>query len=176
MLSQRSPIPIPPPIPYAPTPPFRPWRSPVLGHLKLASPMGLSLQWWSTRPSFDAYAARDKSSGVLVSSYCCSTYWSFLPSDGLACVKLTWNYLACQIWIIPIWDSSAFQPTVNDRYYNKNYTSFSFVRQMLLFISTFSKFENTRSIFRSRISQYYVQDWVGATGCILPAPFYTTIF
>jgi hypothetical protein len=36
--------------------------------------MGLSFQWWPTRSSFDTYAARDKSSGVLVSSYCCSTY------------------------------------------------------------------------------------------------------
>jgi hypothetical protein len=36
--------------------------------------MGLSFQWWPTRPSFDTYTARDKSSGVLVSSYCCSTY------------------------------------------------------------------------------------------------------
>jgi hypothetical protein len=33
-----------PPIPYPPTPPFWPWRSPVLGHIKFASPMGLSLQ------------------------------------------------------------------------------------------------------------------------------------
>jgi hypothetical protein len=30
--------------------------------------MGLSLQWWPIRPSFDIYAARVKSSGVLVSS------------------------------------------------------------------------------------------------------------
>ena len=58
----------PPPLPYPPTPTFWPWRSPVLGHIKFASPMGLSLQWWPTRPSFDTYAARDKSSGVLVSS------------------------------------------------------------------------------------------------------------
>jgi hypothetical protein len=27
--------------------------------------MGLSFQWWPTRPSFDTYAARDMSSGVL---------------------------------------------------------------------------------------------------------------
>jgi hypothetical protein len=60
MLSQRSPIPTPP-IPYPPTPPFWPWHSPVLGHIKFASPMGLSLQWWPTRPSFDTYAAKDKS-------------------------------------------------------------------------------------------------------------------
>jgi hypothetical protein len=58
----------PPPLPYPPTPLLWPWRSPVLGHIKFACPMGLSFQWWPTRPSFDAYAARVKSSGVLVSS------------------------------------------------------------------------------------------------------------
>jgi hypothetical protein len=31
----------PPPFPYPPTPTFWPWRSPVLGHIKFASPMGL---------------------------------------------------------------------------------------------------------------------------------------
>jgi hypothetical protein len=45
MLSQKSPIP-PPPLPYPPTPTFWPWRSPVLGHIKFAGPMGLSFQWW----------------------------------------------------------------------------------------------------------------------------------
>jgi hypothetical protein len=72
-----------PPIPYPPTPPFWPWRSPVLGHIKFASPMGLSLQWWLTRPSFDTYAAKDKSSRVLVSSYCCSTYRVAVPYSSL---------------------------------------------------------------------------------------------
>jgi hypothetical protein len=47
---------------------FWPWRSPVLLHIQFASPMGLSFQWWPTRPSFDTYVARVKSSGVLVSS------------------------------------------------------------------------------------------------------------
>jgi hypothetical protein len=78
MLSQRSPIPTSP-IPYPPTAPFWPWCSPVLGHIRFASPMGLSLQWWPTRPSFDTYAAKDKSSWVLVSSYCCSTYRVAVP-------------------------------------------------------------------------------------------------
>jgi hypothetical protein len=68
-----------PPIPYPPTPPFWPWHSLVLGHIKFASPMGLSLRWWPTRPSFDTYAAKDKSSRVLVSSYCCSTYRVAVP-------------------------------------------------------------------------------------------------
>jgi hypothetical protein len=72
MLYQKSPI--PPPFLYPPTPPFWPWHSPVLGHIKFASPMGLSFKWWPIRQSFDTYAARDKSSGVLVSSYCCYTY------------------------------------------------------------------------------------------------------
>ena len=71
------------PNPYPPTPPFWPWRSPVLGHIKFASPMGLSLQWWPTRPSFDTYGARDKSSRVLVSSYCCSTYRVAVPFSSL---------------------------------------------------------------------------------------------
>jgi hypothetical protein len=31
-------------LPYPPTPTFWPWRSPVLGHIKFASPMGLSFQ------------------------------------------------------------------------------------------------------------------------------------
>jgi hypothetical protein len=82
MLSQKVPH-IHPPIPFPPTPPFWPWCSPVLGHLKLASPMVLSFHWWPTRPSFDAYAARDKSSGVLVSSYCCSTYRVAVPFSSL---------------------------------------------------------------------------------------------
>jgi hypothetical protein len=51
-----------------PFPLFWPWRSPVLRHIKFACPMGLSFQWWPTRSSFDTYAARVKSSGVLFSS------------------------------------------------------------------------------------------------------------
>jgi hypothetical protein len=66
------PHPPPPPLPYPPIPIFWPWRSPVLGHIKFACPMGLSFQWWPTRPSFDTYAARVKSSRVLVSSICCT--------------------------------------------------------------------------------------------------------
>jgi hypothetical protein len=72
-----------PPLPYPPTPTFWPWRSPVLGHIKFASPMGLSFQWWPTRPSFDTYAARDTRSRVLVSSNCCSTYRVADPFSSL---------------------------------------------------------------------------------------------
>ena len=40
-----------------------PWHSPVLGHIKLAIPKGLSSQWWPTWPSSATYAARDTRSG-----------------------------------------------------------------------------------------------------------------
>ena len=60
--------------PTHPFPLFWPWHSPVLGHIKFVCPMGLSFQSWPTRPSFDTYAARVKSSGLLVSSQCCCTY------------------------------------------------------------------------------------------------------
>jgi hypothetical protein len=66
--------PYPLPLPYPPTPTFWPWRSPVLRHIEFASPMGRSFHWRPTRPSFDTYAARVKSSRVLISSFCCSTY------------------------------------------------------------------------------------------------------
>jgi hypothetical protein len=82
MLSQKSPIPSLP-LPYPPIPIFWPWRSPVLGHIKFASPMGLSFQWWPTRSSFDTYAARVKSSRVLVSSLCCSIYRVAGPFSSL---------------------------------------------------------------------------------------------
>jgi hypothetical protein len=51
--------------------------------------MGLSFHWWPTRPSSESYASRDTSSGVcvcwgvLVSSYCCSTYRIADPFSSL---------------------------------------------------------------------------------------------
>jgi hypothetical protein len=74
MLSQKFPVPPPPALlPYPPTPNSWPWFSPILGHIKFERLRGLSSQWWPTRPSSATYAARDTSSRVLVSSYCCST-------------------------------------------------------------------------------------------------------
>ena len=61
-------------LPNSPTPNSWPLCSPVLGHIKFARPRGLSSHWWLTSPSSATYAARDKSSGVLVSSYCCYTH------------------------------------------------------------------------------------------------------
>ena len=58
-------------LPYLPTPTSWPWHSPVLGHIKFARPRGLSSQWWLTRPSS---ATETRALGVLVNSYCCSTY------------------------------------------------------------------------------------------------------
>jgi hypothetical protein len=52
----------PPPLPFPLIPTSWPWHSPVLRHIKFARPMGLSFQWWPTRPSSDTYVARDTSS------------------------------------------------------------------------------------------------------------------
>jgi hypothetical protein len=74
----------PPLLPYPTTPTSWPWGSPVLRHIKFVIPRGLSSQWWLTRPSSDTYVARDTSSrGVLVSSYCCSTYRIADPFSSL---------------------------------------------------------------------------------------------
>ena len=74
---------LPHPLLHPPTPTSWPCRSPVLRHIKFAWLMGLSFHWWLTRPSSDTYAARVKSSGVLVSSYCCSTYRVADPFSSL---------------------------------------------------------------------------------------------
>ena len=70
-------------LPYPPTPTSWPWNSPVMGHIKFARLKGLSSQWGPTRPSSATYAARDTSSGVLISSYCCSTYRVADPFSSL---------------------------------------------------------------------------------------------
>ena len=83
-MSSQSPLYNPPTLlPYPPTPNSRPLCSPVLGHIKFARPRGLSSHWWLTSPSSATYAARDKSSGILVSSYCCSTYRVAVPFSSL---------------------------------------------------------------------------------------------
>ena len=83
MLSQKSPIPCPQ-LPYPPTPTSWPWHSPVLRHINFARPMCLFFHWWPTRLTSDSYAARGMSFvGVLISSYCCSTYRIADPFSSL---------------------------------------------------------------------------------------------
>jgi hypothetical protein len=83
MLSGKFPIPSPSPAALLTYSHFLALAFPVLRHIKFVRPMGLSSQWWPTRPSSATYAARDMSSGVLVSSYCCSTYRVADPFSSL---------------------------------------------------------------------------------------------
>ena len=71
MLSQSPLYPPPTLLPYPPTPISWPWCFPVLLHIKFARPRGLSSQWRLTRPSS---VTETRALGVLVNSYCCSTY------------------------------------------------------------------------------------------------------
>jgi hypothetical protein len=73
----------PTPLPYPPTPPFWPWRSPVLGHIKFASPLGLSSSDDRLGHLLIHMQLRDKSSRVLVGSYCCFTYRVAFPFSSL---------------------------------------------------------------------------------------------
>jgi hypothetical protein len=83
MLSWESPIPSPCPAPQPTHSHFLPLAFPCTGAYNLHKTKGLSSQWWSTRPSSATYAARDMSYGVLVSSYCCSTYRVADPFSSL---------------------------------------------------------------------------------------------
>jgi hypothetical protein len=84
MLSQKSPH-IPPPTPPPPTPTSWLWRSPVLRHIKFARPMGLfsndgRLGHLLIHMQLETRAG---GGGVLVSSYCCSTYRVADPFSSL---------------------------------------------------------------------------------------------
>jgi hypothetical protein len=61
-------------LPNTPTPTSWPWHAPVLGAYNLCKTKGLSSHWWPIRPSSATYAGRDTALGLLVTSYCCSTY------------------------------------------------------------------------------------------------------
>jgi hypothetical protein len=56
---------------------------PCIGAYNLCKTKVLSSQCWPIRPSSATYAARDTRSGVLVSSYCCSSYWVADPFSSL---------------------------------------------------------------------------------------------
>jgi hypothetical protein len=76
---------VPHTLPHPPTPTSRPWRSPVLRHIKFASPRGLSFHWWPTRPSSDSYAARHELEG--------GGYWlvhNVVPPIGLQIPLAPW--------------------------------------------------------------------------------------
>jgi hypothetical protein len=55
-------------LPYRTTPTSWLWHSPVLGHKKFAMPRGLPSLWWLHMQ------LETRALGILVSSYCCSTY------------------------------------------------------------------------------------------------------
>jgi hypothetical protein len=86
MLSRKFPIPPPPAaalLPYPPTPASWPWHSPVLRHIKFAIPRGLSSQFWSLGHLLLHMQLETWAPGVLVSSYCCSTYRVVDPFSSL---------------------------------------------------------------------------------------------
>jgi hypothetical protein len=62
------------PLPYPPTPTSWPWYSPVLRHIKFARPMGLSPNDGQLGHLLIDMQLETLAPGVLVSSYCCSTY------------------------------------------------------------------------------------------------------
>jgi hypothetical protein len=74
MPSQKAPIISPCPAPQPTQSCFLVLAFPCTGAYNLCKTKGISSQWWPTRPSSVTYAVRDMSSGVLVSSYCFSSY------------------------------------------------------------------------------------------------------
>jgi hypothetical protein len=85
MLSLKFPIPSPPPalLPYPPTPTSWPWRSTVLGHIKFAI-QGASLPNDGRLGHLLLHMQLETQAlGVLVSSYCCSTYRVADPFSSL---------------------------------------------------------------------------------------------
>ena len=83
MLSTKSPISSPALLPYRLTPAFWPWHSPVLGHIIFTRPR--------TSPPIDGQLGHlllhmlpeTWDLGVLVSSYCCSSYMVADPFSSL---------------------------------------------------------------------------------------------
>jgi hypothetical protein len=71
-------VPYTPPPPallsYPPSPTSWPWRSPVLGHIKFARPRDLGLMTAKLGHLLIHMQLETQALGVLVSSYCCSTY------------------------------------------------------------------------------------------------------
>jgi hypothetical protein len=72
-------------LPNQPTPDSWPWHSPVLGHMIFCKTKGLSSHWWLTSPSSATNATRNTAlrGGLLVNSYCCSSYRVADPFSSL---------------------------------------------------------------------------------------------
>jgi hypothetical protein len=74
MLSWKSPIPCPRPAPQPTYSPFLALAFPHKGAYDLCKTKGLSSHWQPTRPSLLQMQLEIQLCGVLVSSYCCSSY------------------------------------------------------------------------------------------------------
>ena len=74
MLSPKPPIPSSSPAPQPTHSCFLALAFSCTGAYDLRKTKGLSSHWWPTRLSSATYATRDTALGVLVSSYCCSSY------------------------------------------------------------------------------------------------------
>jgi hypothetical protein len=84
MLSWKFPIPSICPAPLPTHPRFLALVFPCTGTYDLRKTKGLSSHWWQTSPSSATYATRDTAGGgVLVSSYCCSSYRAADPFSSL---------------------------------------------------------------------------------------------
>ena len=83
MLYQKSPVPCPYPAPQPTHSCFLALAFPCTGAYNLCKTKGLTSHWCPTRPSSATYATRDTALGVLVSSYCCSTYRVADPFSSL---------------------------------------------------------------------------------------------
>jgi hypothetical protein len=70
-------------LPYPPTPASWPWRSPVLGHIKFARPRASLPSDGRLGHLLIHMQLETRALGVLVSSYCCSTYRVADPFSSL---------------------------------------------------------------------------------------------
>jgi hypothetical protein len=84
MLSQKFPIPFPCPAPLPTHSCFLALAFPCTGAYKVCKTKGLSSQWWLTRGQLLLHMQLEtRALGVLVSSYCCSTYRVSDPLSSL---------------------------------------------------------------------------------------------
>jgi hypothetical protein len=75
--------PLPTLLPYSPTPTSWPWHSPVLGHIKFARQRASLPNYGRLGHLLLHMQLETRALGVLVSSYCCSTYRVADPFSSL---------------------------------------------------------------------------------------------